>query len=500
MSLPYYLKAKRLDFSTGQALIAMLNEEEAYHFGIHAGDKIAITWRGNKKAVVEVNLSDKRIKPGQIGLYQEIWSKHDIATHEIVEVSVLGRPDSIKAIQRKLLGKPLTEEECFSIIKDIVNNRISNTEITYFVAATYMYPYTDNELYYMTKAVAETGDIIKYSGLVVDKHSVGGIAGNRTTMVIIPIIASLGLKIPKTSSRAITSPAGTSDTMEVLAPVTFTAADMKTIVQKTNSCMVWGGGFSLAPADDRILKVTYPLSLEPYDKMIVSIMAKKVATSVNHLIIDMPVGDTAKIPDMKTAAMLEKKFLYIGKRFGMKMKVIKTTTLDPIGQGIGPSLEARDVLRLLQRKDTRPLDLESKSVRLAGELLELAGKAKKGEGKKLAMKQLESGAAWKQMQKIIKAQGGNEKIDSEDITIGAIKHYIDAPKSGKVTFTDNKNINTLCRILGAPNEKMAGIYLNVEYGDMVKKGERMYTLYAQSQQRMELAKAALKKTKIFKIG
>jgi len=500
MSLPYYLKAKRLDFSTGQALIAMLNEEEAYHFGIHAGDKIALTWRGNKKTVVEVNLSDKRIKPGQIGLYREIWKKFDIETNEIVEVSVLGRPDSIKAIQRKLLGKPLTEKESFSIIQDIVNNRISNTEITYFVAATYMYPYTDNELYYMTKAVAETGDIIKYTGLVVDKHSVGGIAGNRTTMIIIPIIASLGLKIPKTSSRAITSPAGTSDTMEVLAPVTFTAADMKTIVKKTNSCMVWGGGFNLAPADDRILKVTYPLSLEPYDKMIVSIMAKKVATSVNHLIIDMPVGDTAKIPNMKTANELEKRFMYLGKRFGMKIKVIKTTTLDPIGQGIGPSLEARDVLRLLQRKDTRPLDLEKKSVRLAGELLELAGKAKKGEGKAMAMKQLESGAAWKQMQSIIKAQGGNDKVDSEDITVGALKHYIDVPKSGKVTFTDNKNINTLCRILGAPAEKMAGIYLNVEYGDTVKKGERMYTLYAQSQQRMELAKAALKKTKIFTIG
>lgn len=499
MAAPYYLKVKKLDFSTGQVLIALLNEEEAYHYGIHAGDKISLHWRGRKKVVVEANLSDKHIKPGEIGLYEDVWTRHAVESNEIVEVEVLGRPASVQAIKRKLTGNRLTKQDAQSIITDIVNNRLSNTEITYFVAATYMYPYTNQELVHMTRAIAETGETIHYKGLVVDKHSVGGLAGNRTTMVIIPIISALGLKIPKTSSRAITSPAGTSDTMEVLAPVTFSASEMKEIVRKTGACMVWGGGFNLAPADDRILKVTYPLSLEPYDKMIVSVMAKKVATSVNHLIIDMPVGETAKIPDMKTAAMLERKFKYVARQFGIKIKVIKTLSLDPIGQGIGPSLEARDVLRVLQQKDIRPFDLEKKSVRLAGELLELAGKAPKGKGQALAKKTLASGAAWQQMQAIIKAQGGQHKIDSEDITIGAIKHYINAPRSGKIVLTDNKKINTLCRILGAPKDKLAGIYLNVEYGDTVKKDQRLFTLYAQSQQRMALAKAALAKIKIFAI-
>mgnify|MGYP002631423309 CR=1 FL=1 len=499
MSSQYYLKVKKLDFTTGEALIALLNEEEAYHFGIHAGDKISLTWRGKKTINVEVNLSDKRIKPGEIGLYEEVWQKYPVETGEILEVNVLGRPASIQAIKKKLLGHHLNEADCQAIITDIVSNRISNTEITYFVAATYMYPYSRDELYYMTKAVAETGEIIKFKGPVVDKHSVGGIAGNRTTMVIIPIVASLGLKIPKTSSRAITSPSGTSDTMEVLAPVTFSAAEMDEIVKKTGACLVWGGGFNLAPSDDRILKVTYPLSLEPYDKMIVSVMAKKVATSVNYLIIDMPVGDTAKIPDMATAIDLEKRFVYVAKRFGIKIKVLKTKGVDPIGNGIGPSLEARDVLRVLQRKDTRPLDLEEKSVRLAGELLELSGAVKKGKGKKMAQEALDSGKAWKKMSEIIKAQGGKANVDSEDITIGAVKHYVDATKSGKVVKTNNRNINTLCRILGAPKEKLAGIYLNIEYGDKVKKGERMFTLYAQNEQRMALAKVALKKTEIFTI-
>jgi AMP phosphorylase len=363
-----------------------------------------------------------------------------------------------------------------------------------------MHEYTDDELYYLTKAMAETGDTMTFPGVVVDKHSVGGLAGNRTTMVVIPIIASLGIKIPKTSSRAITSPAGTADTMEVLAPVSHSVEAIKKIVKQTNGCLVWGGGLSLAPADDKILKVSYPLSLEPYSKMIVSIMAKKVATGVTHLIIDMPVGPTTKIPDMETAHMLEQKFVMIGKRFGIKVKVSIIKTSDPVGLGVGPALEARDVLRVLQRKKDHPGDLATKAVHLAGQLLELSGYCKKGQGATIAWKALDSGRAWKKMRQIIKAQGGNPNIDSEDITLGAYKKYYTAPKSGKITFTDNKGINYICRILGAPSVKLAGIYLNKEYGVRVKKGERLFTLYAESKDRLRLAEKALEKLKIFRIS
>lgn len=499
MATPYYLKVKKLDFTAGSKLIVLINEEEAYHFGIHAGDKVAISWRGKKQLIVDINLSDKQIKPGEIGLYEEIWNKNSFENNEIVELNVLGRPASIQAIKKKLLGHPMTEADARSIIEDIANNRISSTEIAYFVAATFMYAYSNDELYYMTKSVAETGEIIKYSGTVVDKHSVGGIAGNRTTMVIIPIIASLGLKIPKTSSRAITSPAGTADTMEVLAPVSLSAAEMKEVVKKTNACMIWGGSFNLAPADDKILKVTYPLSLEPYDKMIVSVMAKKVATNVRYLIIDMPVGDTAKIPDMATADMLEKKFIYVAKRFGIKIRVFKNIGLDPIGQGIGPSLEARDVLRVLQQKENRPMDLENKSIELAAELYNLVKNTGLAKARQEVTKVLKSGQAWQKMQQIIKAQGGQEKIDSEAIELGSVTHTIKATKSGKVMKTDNKNINALCRILGAPLDKKAGIYLQTEYGLSVTKGQNIYTLYASNDQRMALALAAVDKLKIFTI-
>lgn len=493
-----FLKAKKLDFSAGKQLIALMNEDEAVNFGIQAGDKISLTWRGNKRVNLEVNLTSREIKSGCIGLYEEIWEKYPVEMNEIMEVHVLSRPDSILAIRKRLLGGRLSYDEVFSIMKDITENRLSNVGITYFVAASFFYPYTNDELYFMAKAMAETGEVLKFGrGIVADKHSVGGLAGNRSTMIAIPIIASLGLHIPKTSSRAITSPAGTADTMEVLAPVTFSAEEMREIVKKAGGCLVWGGGFNLAPADDKILKVTYPLSLEPYGKMVVSIMAKKIATGITHLVIDMPVGPTTKIPNLQVAEDIIKMFEYVANKYGMKIKAVITESSDPVGKGVGPALEARDVLRVLQRKENRPLDLELKGVKMAGELLELCGKAKPSQGEKLAILQLESGAAWKKMQDIIKAQGGKPDIDSEDVTIGAVKRYVNAKKSGKIKIVNNKRINDLCRILGAPGDKLGGIYLNKEIGDTVNKGDRMFTMYARNESRMSLAMEAIKKFDIF---
>ncbi|MFA5126489.1 MAG: AMP phosphorylase [Patescibacteria group bacterium] len=497
--MPYYLKIKKLDISTGQSNIALLNEKEATHYGIRAGDKIKICWQKNR-VIAEANTTAKNVKPGQIGLYKDIWEQISIPPNTIVEVEFLQRSQSIQAIKKRLLGKKLKYQDFYQIFSDIASGVLTRTEITYFVASSFIKSYTDQELYYMVKAMAETGEMLKFKGIVADKHSVGGLAGNRTTMVAVPIIAALGLTIPKTSSQAITSPAGTANTMEVLAPVAFSAEAIYKIVNKVHACLVWGGGLNLAPADDKILEVSYPLSLEPYDKMLVSIMAKKVAMGVTHLVIDMPVGPTTKIPNMTIAKNLERKFKYLARRFGIKIKVVMIHTEDPVGRGVGPALEARDVLRVLQQKDNYPADLANKAIHLAGELLELTGKAKHRHGAKMAWQTLESGAAWKKMQEIIKAQGGNPTIDPESIVLGACKKYFNAKHSGKIIFTDNKALNTVARILGAPSDQLAGVYLNKEYADHVKKGERLFTLYARNKERLHLATVALEKMSIFKIG
>ena len=497
--MSYFLKTKKIDVETGTLKIALLNEKEAWHYGIHAGDKLQLTVNG-KTLIVDANTSRQRVKPGQIGLYKDVWSRMRIPDGTIAEVSFKQEAQSVRAIKRRLLGKRLSYEEIYSIISDITTDQLSKVQITYFVASGFMREYTNAELFYLTKAMAETGDVLKFGGLVADKHSVGGIPGNRTTPIVVSIIASLGLKLQRPSPRATAPPAGTADTMEVIAPVTFSTEAIREIVRKTGACLVWGGGLNLAPADDKILSVTYPLSLEPYNKMIVSIMAKKVATGITHLIIDMPVGPTAKIHDMQTARKLIRMFLYIGRRFGITTKVIASKAVGPVGRGVGPALEARDILRVLQQKTNRPGDLVHKSVHLAGELLELTKFCKKGEGATIAWKQLDSGKAWKKMQQIIKAQGGKTDIDSESITLGACKKYYNAPRGGTIRSTDNLAINFICRTLGAPAVSLAGIYLNKEVGVKVVKGERLFTLYAGDPERLKLAAKSLEKLKIFHIA
>ena len=499
--MAFVLRAKRFDLSTGgQPYVVVLRNEDGANFGIRAGDRIQLQCDG-KKVVVQADLTHRRVRPGEIGLFREVWRDAKIGAGQPVMVEPLARPDSIEALKKKLLGKRLGEKDILAIVQDIVSNKFGTTELTYFVASNFVREYSNDELYYLTKAIANTGELIRFGKkIVADKHSVGGVAGNRTTMIVVPILASLGVTIPKTSSRAITSPSGTSDTMEVLAPVTFSMAKIRLIVKQNNACLVWGGGLALAPADDRIIKVSRPLSLEPYSKMVVSIMAKKVATGVTHLVIDMPYGPKMKIPDLATAKRLAAKFRYLGKRFKIKVRVAMIQAREPIGQGVGPALEARDVLRVLQQKEFRPRDLEEKAIKLAGMLIELIGMAGKGIGASIARDQILSGKAWKSMQGIIRSQGGKANLDSEDVTLGSKRMRVIARHPGRVTAVNNRAVDELARSLGAPDDKLGGIHLRKRIGDRVIAGEILYTCYARTQSRLQLAEAALKHLHVYTIA
>jgi len=495
--MPFYLKSKRIDFSTGAEPLAVINQKEAEIYGILPHDKILLRWSKHHQTIVDFQFTNHKVVPGYIGLFEEIWKGNSwVDDEQIVEVSIVSRPVSMEAIKKKMLGKEINYKEIYAIMTDISKGRLSDIETTYFAASGFIHPYTLDEMYYLVKAMAETGDMMNMDVPVVDKHSIGGIPNNRTTMLVIPIIASLGIYIPKTSSRAITSPSGTADTMEVLAPVTHSLKKIKEIVRKTHACLVWGGGLSLAPADDKIIQVERPLGVESYDKMIVSIMAKKVATGVDYLVIDMPYGPTAKVKSLKTAKEIEKKFIWIGKKFNIKVKVVMTEALEPVGRGVGPALEARDVLRVLQQHELRPLDLEKKAVYLAGQLLELKGFCKKGQGEKVALKQLTSGAAWEKMNEIIVAQGGKKNLKADAVALGGVHYEIHAEKNGKIILIDNKAINEICMNLGAPHEKIAGMHFHVDYGEKVKKGQKLFTLYAKTNDRIKLALTALEKNKV----
>jgi AMP phosphorylase len=474
-------RVKKIDMETDGAYVIVLNEFKAIASGIHAGDRVKLE-RGDNSIIAITNLSDVSIASHEIGVFHEVAKMMNLKGGETIKLSLVPRPASIDFIKKKLEGKRLNEFEIFSIIEDVVCNRLSNTELSAFVTACYTVGLNMNETYYLTKAVVETGDILSLETRpVLDKHCLGGIPGNRTTMVVVPIIAAAGYTIPKTSSRSITSPAGTADTMEVLTNVNLSVDQMKEVVLKTGACIAFGGSVNLAAADDKLIKVRHPLHLDPESLMLASIMAKKAAVSSTHILIDIPVGPEAKTKTKKEAKRLAQNFKKIGKKFKQKVKVIFTDGSQPIGNGIGPILEAIDVLKVLKQTDDRPIDLENKAIHLASEMLAMVGKKNpKAECSEI----LRSGKAYEKMKEIIAAQGGDPEISEDDLKPAKVTKSIFSEKDGKVIYISNKRIARLGLSCGAPVDKDAGIYLWKHVGDLVKKGDKIITFYTKSEDRM----------------
>jgi putative thymidine phosphorylase len=354
---------------------------------------------------------------------------------------------------------------------------------------------TFRETIYLIKAILETGSTLKLrSKHLVDKHSIGGVAGNRTTPIVVAICAAAGLKMPKTSSRAITSASGTADTIETIANVEFEMPRLKHIISQTNAFMAWGGALGMVPADSKIIKIEKSLKLDPEAQLLASIMSKKLAVGSKYLLIDIPYGKTAKVSRPK-AEDLKRKFIRLAKYFRIKIKVVITDGKEPIGNGIGPALELVDVIKILDQNECGPEDLEEKSLFLAGELLELTKKAKKGQGFKLAQEILHSGRAFEKFKQIICAQ------DGKSIKLKNFKysHNLLSKTSGKILEIDNKKINSLARVLGCPADKFSGVYLHKHVFNKIKKGEKLLTLYAESKPRLNEGIRYFKREKIIRI-
>lgn len=408
---------------------------------------------------------------------------------------------AIEAIKKKLVGKRLSYNEIFALMDEISQRRLGDVLTTYFAAAGFTEGFNNNELYSLTKAMAETGEKLKFKGIVADKHSTGGVAGTRTTMIIVPIIAAVGIQIPKNSSRAITSPSGTADTMEVLAPVTFTPRQIQKIVEKAGGCIVWGGHLGLAPADDIIIQIEEPLAFESFDKIIISIMAKKVASGATHVVFDIPVGPHMKIKHMKDAELIAKKLEFLGKKFGIKEVIDINESRQPVGRGVGPVLEVRDVLQILEQQKERPLKLEQKALRLAAKLLDLCfvdykGDYQPGMGEQVASDTLTSGKALAKMREIIKAQGGNPDCSST-LTLAHLRYDIKSHSKGRVSQLNNHDVSVIARILGSPADKKAGIYLERKLEDEVDKNDILCSLYATDKWRLQEAIETLKHVPIY---
>ncbi|MBX9645750.1 MAG: thymidine phosphorylase family protein [Xanthobacteraceae bacterium] len=486
------LEIRRVSLDTGRENVVVISRHSnALRPDIFRGFSRVELRRGSKVLLATLLITDEDALVGtdEIGLSEPAFRRFAEPAGSLVTVSPAASPESLDAVRNKIQGRIFKPVEIESIISDIVHYRYSDMEIAAFLigSASFM---TSGELLALVDAMAKAGTRLKWpEPIIVDKHCIGGIPGNRTSMVVVPIVAAHGLTIPKTSSRAITSPAGTADTMEVLARVDVSVEEMKRVVAACRGCLVWGGHVNLSPADDILISVERPLSLDTREQMVASIMSKKLAAGSTHLLIDLPVGPNAKLANANEAMQLRKLFEFVGDHFGVEVEVITTDGRQPIGNGIGPVLEADDVMAVLSNAPGAPADLREKSLRLAAHLLEYDPQLRGGSGYARARELLDSGAALKKMQEIIDAQGPSGCRND----LGKLTFDILAADDGVIAEIDCLQLNRLARTAGAPIDKGAGIKLLRKIGDRVERGQPLYRIHAYDQSELDLAVAAARR-------
>ncbi len=311
--------------------------------------------------------------------------------------------------------------------------------------------------------------------------------GNKVSLIIVPIVATAGLIIPKTSTRAITSPSGTADSMEVLAPVEFNSEEVKTIVLKEKACIVWGGALDISPADNVLIEIERPLHMDPVGLMIPSILTKKLSMGVKRLVLDIPVGGGTKFPTSDDGKKFAHIFKEIARNIGIEAECALTLAHQPIGHCIGPAIEAKEALTLLMDYSAGPNSLIEKSTSLAGILLEMGGKAEKGTGQSLAKEILKSGKAYEKMKQIIEIQGGDPSIIPDDIELGPYVKEFKAIKEGHITEVNNAIINQIAKAAGCPNSKTSGVEIYKKQGARLKEGDLIFKIYSDSPSKLKRA-------------
>jgi thymidine phosphorylase len=435
--------------------------------------------RGDSSILATLAIIDDEhlLRNGEIGLGEQAMRRLGLPEGTEVSIAQAKPPASLDAVRRKIGGNSLTDAEIAAIIRDVARHHYSPMEIAAFLVACAAFMTTDETLA-LTRAMADVGTRLTWDApLVVDKHCIGGIPGNRTSMIVVPIVAAHGLIIPKTSSRAITSPSGTADTMEVLANVDFSAERLQQIVAQENAVLAWGGRVNLSPADDILISVERPLRIDTFEQMVASIMSKKLAAGSTHLVIDIPVGPSAKVRSQNEAVRLRKLFEHVATELGIVVDVVLTDGSQPIGRGIGPVLEARDVMAVLRGDPDAPADLRERALLLAGRVLDFDPALPGGQGHQRAAELLDSGAALAAMERLIAAQGPKR----ETPMVGPLHHEVLAPRDGRITAIDCHLIARIARLAGAPMEKGAGIDLLRKVGHAVQRGEPLYRIHATSQ-------------------
>jgi len=472
------LSVRRLGIDTYQEAVIYLRKDcpACQSEGFEAQSRINVALNSSSIiATLNVVTSDL-LQPHEAGLSEFAWRVLDPAAGDQVQLSHPMPLESLGHVRAKVYGNRLNREAFSAIIGDVARGRYSDLHLAAFISACAGDRLDIDETVFLTEAMIASGQRLSWSGArIMDKHSVGGLPGNRTTLLVVPIVAACGLTIPKTSSRAITSPAGTADTMETLAPVMLDLAAMRRVVEREGGCIAWGGAVMLSPADDMLIRVARPLDLDSQGQLVSSVLSKKAAAGVTDVIIDIPTGPTAKVRTAAAARELQERLVQVGRAIGLNVFPLITDGSQPVGRGIGPALEAHDALAVLRNETGAPADLRERAMLLAGRLLELGGRAPPGEGIALAGKTLADGSAWRKFQGICEAQGGMRAPPRASHT-----HVITSAREGRVALIDNRRLARIAKLAGAPKAPAAGVEVHAPHGTVLAAGQPLFTIHAQT--------------------
>jgi thymidine phosphorylase len=418
-----------------------------------------------------------------VALSEVAWRRLSPQAGETAVFRHADAPESAGFIRAKVYGRKLERAEYFAILRDTLDGTLTDLDIAAFLTACASRELDIGEVISLTRAMVDAGQQLKWpDAVVLDKHCVGGLPGNRTTPIVVAIVAACGGLIPKTSSRAITSPAGAADTMETLAPVDLPLDAMRRVVEREGGCIVWGGAVGLSPADDALIRIERVLDFDSDAQLIASVLSKKLAAGSTRVLLDMPVGPTAKVRSAEAAHRLAAGLTAVAGAIGLRAEIFFTDGSQPVGRRIGPALEARDVLAVLACDPDAPPDLRERSLTLAGKLLELGGLAR--DGLSLARQTLDGGSAQRKFDAICEAQGGRREPP-----VAAHQRVISADRDGRVSALDNRWLARIAKLGGAPRSAAAGIELHVHAGMRVQRGAPLITVHAATEGELEYALA-----------
>ena len=408
----------------------------------------------------------------------------------------MGTERFVDLIQKKKNGETLTKEEIDFMITDYVAGKIPDYQMSAMLMAIYFNGMENEELAAFTLAMRDSGDLVDLSpleGIKVDKHSTGGV-GDKTTLIVGPIVAACGVPVAKMSGRGLGFTGGTLDKLESISGfrIDLSAEEFFETVKKTGISVIGQTG-NLAPAD----KLLYALrdvtaTVDSIPLIAASVMSKKLAAGSDKIVLDVTTGSGAFMKNTRDAKKLAKHMVAIGNHAGKETVAILTGMEEPLGFAIGNNMEVKEAIEVL--KGDGPEDVKEVSVALAGMMLSLGlENVSHSQGKRMAKKALSSGQAFEKFKEMVQAQGGDIRYveHPEFFERDAFEGEVLAAEDGFLSGMDTEKIGVAAGLLGAGRETKdsvidmsAGIYLKKKIGDTVKKGEPIAICYAGTKEKL----------------